>query len=65
MVLSKRQFQLGYCSQNVPDTNVVNEKEKDGFMAVMLVSGTTLQERGTSVAERVKEFKIKSIVRII
>lgn len=34
-------------------------------MAVMLVSGTTLQERGKSVAERVKEVKIKLMVCII
>lgn len=32
-VPNKRMFQLECCSENVPNTNVINLKEKDGFMA--------------------------------
>lgn len=36
MVLNKRLFQLECCSESVPNTNVINLKEKDGFTAVSL-----------------------------
>lgn len=36
MVPNKKMFQLECCSENVPNTNVINLKEKDGFMAASL-----------------------------
>lgn len=35
-VLNKRMFQLGCCSENVPDTHVINLKEKGESMTVSL-----------------------------
>lgn len=35
-VVPNKMFQLECCSENVPNTNVINLKEKDGFMAASL-----------------------------
>lgn len=37
MVLNKRVFQLECSSEDVPNTNVTNLEEKDGFMAASLM----------------------------
>lgn len=37
VVLNKRMFQPECCSENIPNTNVMNLKERNGFMAASLM----------------------------